>query len=89
MLFQIEDVKKILGPIVDKFPAICSDASLLRFLRARNYNTIKAARMLKGTIKWRLEFKPEKVRWVCIKCYFYLFFKSKKIKNVGHQFGKI
>ncbi|KAK2416315.1 phosphatidylinositol transfer protein [Trifolium repens] len=60
---KIGEVKKIIGPIVDKFPTICSDASVLRFLKARNYNTIKAARMLRGTIKWRLEFKPDKIRW--------------------------
>ncbi|MCI29172.1 random slug protein 5-like, partial [Trifolium medium] len=60
---KIGEVKKIIGPIADKFPTICSDASVLRFLKARNYNTIKAARMLRGTIKWRLEFKPDKIRW--------------------------
>ncbi|KAK2363217.1 phosphatidylinositol transfer protein [Trifolium repens] len=60
---KIGEVKKIIGPIVDKFPTICLDASVLRFLKARNYNTIKAARMLRGTIKWRLEFKPDKIRW--------------------------
>jgi hypothetical protein len=73
--FQIGEVKKIIGPIVDKFPTICLDASVLRFLKARNYNTIKAARMLRGTIKWRLEFKPDKIRWVRIKCYFFFLFK--------------
>ncbi|KAL5059055.1 hypothetical protein RYX36_030659 [Vicia faba] len=62
-LIKIEETRKIIGPIADKFPTICSDASVLRFLKARNYNTIKAARMLRGTIKWRLEFKPEKIRW--------------------------
>ncbi|KAJ1392379.1 CRAL/TRIO, N-terminal domain [Sesbania bispinosa] len=60
---KIGEVRKIIGPIADKFPTMCSDASVLRFLIARNYNTKKAAKMLKGTIKWRLEFKPEKIRW--------------------------
>lgn len=60
---KIAEVGRIIGPIADKFPAICSDASVLRFLKARNYNTIKAARMLRASIKWRLEFKPEKIRW--------------------------
>ncbi|KAK7286619.1 hypothetical protein RJT34_21741 [Clitoria ternatea] len=60
---KIGDVKKIIGPIVEKFPALCSNASVLRYLRARNYNVKKAAKMLKGTIKWRLEYKPEKIQW--------------------------
>ncbi|XP_061352540.1 uncharacterized protein LOC133297418 [Gastrolobium bilobum] len=60
---KIGEVRKIIGPILDKFPALCSDASVLRFLRARNYNAKKAAKMLKGTMKWRLEFKPEKIKW--------------------------
>lgn len=53
-----------MGPIADRLPAICSEASISRFLRARNWNTKKAGKMLKETIKWRLEFKPEKIRWV-------------------------
>lgn len=56
----------MLGPIADKLPALCSDASLSRYLRARNWNSKKAAKMLKETLKWRLEFKPEKIRWVCV-----------------------
>ncbi|CAK8542950.1 unnamed protein product [Lathyrus sativus] len=60
---KIQETRKIIGPVADKFPTICSDASVLRFLRARNYNTMKAAKMLRGTIKWRLEFKPEKILW--------------------------
>lgn len=61
---QINDVRKILGPIANKFPVLYSDASISRYLRARNWNTKKAAKMLKNTLKWRLEFKPEKIRWV-------------------------
>ncbi|KAG4393023.1 hypothetical protein GLYMA_03G004600v4 [Glycine max] len=60
---MIGEVRKIIGPIADKFSTLCSDASVLRYLRARNYNTKKAAKMLKGSIKWRLEFKPEKIQW--------------------------
>ncbi|KAE9588718.1 putative CRAL-TRIO lipid binding domain, CRAL/TRIO domain-containing protein [Lupinus albus] len=60
---MIGEVKKIIGPIVDKFPSLCSDASVLRYLKAGKYNTKKAAKMLKRTIKWRFEFKPENIRW--------------------------
>ncbi|ESW33828.1 hypothetical protein PHAVU_001G101900 [Phaseolus vulgaris] len=63
---KIVEVRKIIGPIADKFSALRSDASILRYLRARSYNTTKAAKMLKVTMKWRLEFKPEKIKWVDI-----------------------
>lgn len=59
-------MKKIIGPLAEKLPQLCSDASILRYLKARNWNTKKAAKMLKETVKWRLEFKAEKIRWVCI-----------------------
>ncbi|XP_048236204.1 phosphatidylinositol transfer protein 3 isoform X2 [Ricinus communis] len=60
---KINDVKKMIGALADKFPALCSDASILRYLRARNWSVKKAAKMLKETLKWRLEFKPEKLQW--------------------------
>jgi len=45
---QINDVRKILGPIANKFPVLYSDASISRYLRARNWNTKKATKMLTG-----------------------------------------
>lgn len=60
---MINEVKRQTGPVADKFPTIFSDASILRFLRARNWNTKKTTKMLKETLKWQLEFKPEKIRW--------------------------
>lgn len=32
---------------------------------ARNWNVKKATKMLKETLKWRAEYKPEETRWVC------------------------
>lgn len=61
---QVNEVRKILGPLADKLPTLCSDASIIRYLKARNWNTKKAAKMLKETLKWRLVYKPEKIRWV-------------------------
>ena len=61
---QIDEIRKLMGPITSKFPVICSDASILRYLRARNLNTKKASKMLKETLKWRLEHKPDKIQWV-------------------------
>ncbi|TYH35566.1 hypothetical protein ES332_D13G201700v1 [Gossypium tomentosum] len=60
---KIDDVRKLIDPVVDKLPVLCSDASILRFLRARNWNTKKASKMLKETLKWRLQYKPEAIRW--------------------------
>ncbi|KAK8638123.1 hypothetical protein V6N13_136563 [Hibiscus sabdariffa] len=63
---KIDDVRKLIGPVADKLPVLCSEASILRFLRARNWNTKKASKMLKETMKWRLQHKPEAIRWVRI-----------------------
>ncbi|PON55734.1 CRAL-TRIO lipid binding domain containing protein [Trema orientale] len=53
----------MIGSIADKLPDLCSDASISRYLRARNWNTVKAGKMLKQTLKWRLEYWPEKIQW--------------------------
>ncbi|XVF30671.1 hypothetical protein REPUB_Repub16aG0078500 [Reevesia pubescens] len=60
---KIDDVRKLIGPIADKLPVLCSDTSISRYLRARNWSTKKASKMLKETLKWRLQYKPEKIRW--------------------------
>ncbi|GLT49196.1 hypothetical protein SLA2020_227730 [Shorea laevis] len=60
---KIDAVRKLIGPVADKLPVLCSDASISRYLRARNWNTKKASKMLKETLKWRLQYKPEKIRW--------------------------
>ncbi|KAI6673609.1 hypothetical protein NL676_001515 [Syzygium grande] len=60
---KVNEVRKILGPLADKLPTLCSDVSIIRYLKARNWNTKKAAKMLKETLKWRLVYKPEKIRW--------------------------
>nr|TKR65897.1 hypothetical protein D5086_0000316830 [Populus alba] len=41
----------------------CPDASIARYLRARNWNVKKALKMLKETLKWRAAHKPEEIRW--------------------------
>ncbi|XP_054789157.1 uncharacterized protein LOC129294715 [Prosopis cineraria] len=65
---KIGEIRKIIGPITDKFPALFSDASIQRFLRARNWNVKKSAKMMKETLKWRVEYKPEKIRWDDVSC---------------------
>ncbi|KAF8405986.1 hypothetical protein HHK36_008066 [Tetracentron sinense] len=60
---KVNEVRKYIGPLPDKLSEYCSDASISRYLRARNWNVKKATKMLKETLKWRLEYKPEEIRW--------------------------
>ncbi|KAK2984674.1 hypothetical protein RJ640_006657, partial [Escallonia rubra] len=60
---NINEVRKLIGPLSDKLSLYCSDATISRYLRARNWNVKKATKMLKATLKWRLEYKPENIRW--------------------------
>ncbi|RWR75854.1 random slug protein 5 isoform X4 [Cinnamomum micranthum f. kanehirae] len=39
---KINEVRKLIGPLSNKLPNFCSDASILRYLKARNWNTKKA-----------------------------------------------
>lgn len=40
----------------------CDDATIQRYLRARNGNVHKAAKLLHGTLLWRKEFKTGECR---------------------------
>nr|DAD21908.1 TPA_asm: hypothetical protein HUJ06_023371 [Nelumbo nucifera] len=60
---KINEVRRMIGPLPEKLSIYCSDASIARYLRARNWNVKKATKMLKETLKWRLEYKPEEIRW--------------------------
>ncbi|KHN09133.1 phosphatidylinositol transfer protein 3-like [Glycine soja] len=60
---KIIEVRGLIGPLSDKESVYCSDASISRYLRARNWNVKKAAQMLKQSLKWRKEYKPQEIRW--------------------------
>uniref|UniRef100_A0A1J3JVM0 Random slug protein 5 n=1 Tax=Noccaea caerulescens TaxID=107243 RepID=A0A1J3JVM0_NOCCA len=60
---KIEEVRKLVGPLPEKLSSFCSDDAVLRNLRARNWHVKKAAKMLKETLKWRVEYKPEEICW--------------------------
>ncbi|CAI0447714.1 unnamed protein product [Linum tenue] len=62
-LEKINEVRRLVGTLSEKLSIYCSDASISRYLRARNWNVKKATKMLKDTIKWRAEYKPEDIRW--------------------------
>jgi len=57
-------VRELIGKLSDKESAYCSDASISRYLLSCNSNVKKAAKMLKQSLKWRNEYKPEEIRWV-------------------------
>lgn len=56
-------MRKLLGPVPDQLFRYCSDSSISRYLRARAWNVKKAVKMMKESIKWRMEYKPEQIRW--------------------------
>ncbi|KAJ3700514.1 hypothetical protein LUZ61_004219 [Rhynchospora tenuis] len=60
---KINEVRGSLGPLSGKSALYCSDASIARYLIARNWNVKKATKMLKETLKWRAEYKPDEIRW--------------------------
>ena len=63
---QIKEVRRLTGQLPDKLSIYCSDACIARYLRARNWHVKKATKMLKASLKWRLEYKPEEIRWVSV-----------------------
>ncbi|KAK4793031.1 hypothetical protein SAY86_023466 [Trapa natans] len=60
---KINEVRRLIGQQPEKLFMYCSDASLARHLRARNWHIKKATKMLKDTLKWRSSYKPEEIRW--------------------------
>lgn len=60
---KINFIRRSLGTLPDKLSLYCSDAAIVRHLIARNWDVKKAMKMLKSTLKWRLEYKPEEIRW--------------------------
>ncbi|GJW18055.1 random slug protein 5-like protein isoform X1 [Tanacetum coccineum] len=63
-----EAIKKLksLEKVIEHRPvdfASCFDASILRYLRARNWNVKKAVKMLEGSLIWRMSYKPEDIIW--------------------------
>ncbi|CAH2033595.1 unnamed protein product [Thlaspi arvense] len=62
-LNKINEVRTLLGPLTEKSSEYCSDAAITRYLAARNGHVKKATKMLKETLKWRTQYKPEEIRW--------------------------
>ncbi|TVU28544.1 hypothetical protein EJB05_20065, partial [Eragrostis curvula] len=62
-LSKIRKVRDSLGQLSGKSALYCSDASIARYLIARNWDVKKATKMLKKTLKWRSEYKPDEICW--------------------------
>jgi len=56
-------LKSAIGPLSGHSLVFCSDASLRRFLDARNWDVEKAKKMIQETLKWRSTYKPQEIRW--------------------------
>ncbi|KAF3590102.1 hypothetical protein F2Q69_00027324 [Brassica cretica] len=63
LVTHINEVRGLLGPLTKKSSEYCSDAAIARYLAARNGHVKKATKMLKETLKWRTQYKPEEIRW--------------------------
>ncbi|KAK8304781.1 hypothetical protein V6Z12_D03G016300 [Gossypium hirsutum] len=62
-LFRVSELRTAIGPLSGRSAKYCTDACLRRYLEARNWNVDKAKKMLEETLKWRLTYKPEEIRW--------------------------
>ncbi|KAL1344599.1 hypothetical protein HN51_018473 [Arachis hypogaea] len=60
---KINEVRRLIGPLSAKASVYCSDLSISRYLRSKNWNVKKATQMLQRSLKWREEYKPEEIRW--------------------------
>ncbi|KAK8693080.1 hypothetical protein V6N13_070677 [Hibiscus sabdariffa] len=60
---KVSELRTAIGPLSERSSMYCTNACLRRYLEARNWNVDKAKKMLEETIKWRLTYKPEEIRW--------------------------
>ncbi|KAD5507525.1 hypothetical protein E3N88_15228 [Mikania micrantha] len=58
-----KSVEKIKETSPNEFTRYCSDESISRYLRARNWNVKKAVKMLEASLIWRMNYKPEEILW--------------------------
>ncbi|KAK1406768.1 hypothetical protein QVD17_38376 [Tagetes erecta] len=58
-----KSVEKMKENSPNEFSRYCSDASISRYLRARNWNVKKAVKMFEASLIWRMSYKPEEILW--------------------------
>ncbi|XP_062188220.1 SEC14 cytosolic factor-like [Phragmites australis] len=60
---KIYEVRELLGELPTEMPGFLTDGTIRRFLRARKWSTEQATKVLKEAVKWRRQFKPDKICW--------------------------
>ncbi|XP_062181198.1 uncharacterized protein LOC133885494 [Phragmites australis] len=60
---KINEVRELLGDLPTEMPGFLSDGTIRRFLRAKNWSTQQATKALKEAVKWRRQYKPDKICW--------------------------
>ena len=63
---KIKHLRERVSDVVVPLPALhrwLSDITLLRYLRARGWNLDRAEEMLRKTLAWRIEVRPDEIRW--------------------------
>ncbi|MBA0768985.1 hypothetical protein Gotri_017754 [Gossypium trilobum] len=60
---KVIELRTAIGPLSGRCSLFCTDACLMRYLEARNWNVDKARKMLEETLKWRSTYKPEEICW--------------------------
>ncbi|KAG0576008.1 hypothetical protein KC19_5G048100 [Ceratodon purpureus] len=60
---RVQELRASLGQLNERDTRYATDACLVRYLRARNWNVKKAEKMLRDTLQWRATYKPEDIRW--------------------------
>ncbi|CAI9266505.1 unnamed protein product [Lactuca saligna] len=58
-----KSIDKIKQRLKDEYTRYLSDESISRYLRARNWNVKKAEKMLETSLIWRMNYRPEDIRW--------------------------
>ncbi|VAI69996.1 unnamed protein product [Triticum turgidum subsp. durum] len=58
---KINEVRGLLGSLTEEMPSFMSDATIRRFLRARNWSMEQATKGLKETVKWRRDYRPDAI----------------------------
>jgi len=60
---KINELRAALGPLSARGEKYCTEACLIRYLEARNWNVEKSSKMLEESLKWRAARRPEDIRW--------------------------
>eukprot|EP00741_Cyanophora_paradoxa_P016528 tig00020927_g15959.t1 len=59
----LEQFRSRLGDLTPEQKRFCDDACLFRYLRAREWKIPKSETLLRETLQWRAENRPELLRW--------------------------